>query len=310
MLIDKRRIRDARKYVTPFSKGQKLRIACSLLDTDAAVLPAIGFPPSPQLGDRVLPATVGPVSMYNAEGKWLVHKDRPKETAYRQVEWHWEEWHGPYREPNSRIVDVPYKRYPRELMPPPGCELQMAERTDGVPVVASDPIAAGDENLALIEHVINLFLELFGRCEVLPESLTPSTPTQVRRLNWEVLPPGKHLWGQLKPRLDPIIGRAPEGNQPVIRHRLGFINQHGPEFCAVGRAGFQGYIVFGFPPRRIYLLESMYYGNATYVFGDDWETLSQLTKAEVIAGSLQKARIIHRKRWDKEVGELLRRATT
>jgi hypothetical protein len=39
-------------------------------------------------------------------------------------------------------------------------------------------------------------------------------------------------------------------------------------------------------------LESVKYGNATYVFGKNWDTCSKMTKNEMLDNRLQKARII------------------
>ena len=74
---------------------------------------------------------------------------------------------------------------------------------------------------------------------------------------------------------------------------------------AQGRGGFSGYIVFGFPRKNLYVLESLYYGNATYVFRENWEKLSQLSKAVILSGNLQTARIVHQPGWEKEVRHLL-----
>jgi hypothetical protein len=54
------------------------------------------------------------------------------------------------------------------------------------------------------------------------------------------------------------------------------------------------------------IVESLEYGNATYVFGKDWEALTQLTKAELIAGSLYEQRLIHRRGWEDDIRVLLR----
>ena len=43
----------------------------------------------------------------------------------------------------------------------------------------------------------------------------------------------------------------------------------------------------------------------TYVFEDDWEQFSQLTKAEIIQNSLVKKRIEHRSGWEAEIRRLL-----
>ena len=53
-------------------------------------------------------------------------------------------------------------------------------------------------------------------------------------------------------------------------------------------------------------MESLYLGNATYVFGDDWLNISMLTKNDIIQGKLSLARIIHDRGWEKKISELLR----
>lgn len=75
------------------------------------------------------------------------------------------------------------------------------------------------------------------------------------------------------------------------------ITAYDPEFVAVGTAGILGYVIFAFPDRDLYILESAHYGNATYVFGGDWQTLSQMTKAEILNNALQQDRLIHLDGW-------------
>ena len=127
----------------------------------------------------------------------------------------------------------------------------------------------------------------------------------MKRLNWKILPPGDIPWSQLKQEMDPFIRKAPKGNQPVILYRLEMINKYQPDFRAVGHGGFNGYIVSGFKKKKIFTLESIFYGNATYVFGDNWEELSKKTKAEILNEKLQKERIIHREGWDSNIDRLL-----
>jgi hypothetical protein len=108
----------------------------------------MGFSCDPQEGETILPpASRGPVSKYNAEGKYEVHKDQPMETAYRMVEWHWREWHGPYdRVERSKLVDVPYQRYPRTFIPPPSVELSISTAADGQRIITAGSIDYIDEN--------------------------------------------------------------------------------------------------------------------------------------------------------------------
>jgi hypothetical protein len=111
-------------------------------------------------------------------------------------------------------------------------------------------------------------------------------------------------WEQLRGELQLIIEREPGGNQPVIQNRFRAVNTYEPDFVAVGVGGFDGYVIFAFPDRGLYVLESAHYGSATYVFGEDWEVLSQLTKAAILDGGLQRARLIHREGWDSALRDL------
>jgi len=97
------------------------------------------------------------------------------------------------------------------------------------------------------------------------------------------------------------VEKAPGKKQIVIRYRLKTITLYDPEFVAIGQAGFEGYLVFGFPAKNLFILESLYTGNATYIFEENWETLSKLTKAEILRDGLQKERIIHREGWERNI---------
>ncbi|NTU61545.1 MAG: hypothetical protein HGA95_04390 [Caldiserica bacterium] len=113
-------------------------------------------------------------------------------------------------------------------------------------------------------------------------------------------------WAKLKSYLGPIIERQPEGNRPVIEKRHETINAYNPEFFAVGQGGFDGYVIFGFPSKSLYILESSQTNNATYVLDKDWEVLASLTKAELLSKELHKERLIHRKNWFTLVKGLLK----
>ena len=146
----------------------------------------------------------------------------------------------------------------------------------------------------------------FGECEFLNSGLkTTSAPPPTRHLNWHVLPQGKIPWAQLREALDPIIERARCGNQPFIEHRFKVLHDYQPDFSAVGRAGFAGYVIFGFDRLNLYICESALYGNATYVFGENWEQLSQISKAQILNGHLERERIVHRTSWIDEIHQLL-----
>jgi hypothetical protein len=308
MIIIGRRIRSLEKHFASVKKHAHIMIGITDLTRFKSKLHRIGFSTVVNAGEAILPPLdFGPVSSFNADGKHIIHRDRPKETCYRMIDWHWQEWRGRHdRVERSKMVDVPYKRYPRTFIPPPSVELTIAVAATGDTILVTNPVAFTRANTEMILHRINLLLEIFGESSVLTDDLRHIFCGPLRRLNWHVLPPGKMPWKRLQTHVNPIISEAPVGNQAIISDRLETVNGHGPDFVAIGRAGFKGYVVFGFPKKDMYELESIYHGNATYVFNDNWEKLSQMTKAEILDQNLQRDRIIHRVSWYTKIGRLLR----
>lgn len=308
MILQKRRIRNLSPYIRHIKDGAKIVVGISDPARFTDILRRIGFVEPIEKGQSILPTGIGPISVYNAEGKEIVHRDQSMETAYRQVEWHWEEWHGPYeRVPQSKIVDVPYKRYPRSLDEPPAIELTINVNTSEQLLLVSPPFEKTEANKKILTHVVNLFLELFHECEFFTSNLDSIIKAPLRRLNWTILAQGEMPWEQLKDHVEPIVKSAPEGNQRILFYRIKTVNALKPDFRAVGHGGFHGYIVHGFTPKNLYVLESMYYGNATYVFGETWEELSQKTKAEILNEKLQKARVIHRGGWKRAIEDIVQK---
>lgn len=307
MLIQGRRIRSLERHLAAVPVGSAVVVALTSVTPHVRRVRQIGFE---QLGagESRLPAAVGPVSRYNAEGREIRHRDRPMETWYRQVMWSWTEFHGPDRHEQSDVRDVPYQRYPRTFVPPPAVEFGFFNGEGDTLVLAGPALRYNDEDAERLRHTINLFLEIFGECEILTADLRPYLRPNLRRLNWRILPPGEIPWPHLQRHVGPILDNLGQRVRPVAEHRLALLTEeHTPDFAAAGEGGFGGYIVFGFRRLGIYVVESLHYGNATYVFGHDWEHFTRLTKAEVLSREAQLDRIIHRAGWDQSIRALLAR---
>jgi hypothetical protein len=270
----------------------------------------IGFSAQLSIGDTLLPAKIGPVSKRNAEGNFVRHKDQPKETHYRTVEWTWKQFKGrdDYEEV-SDFKDVPYQRYPRTFVPPYAVELSVVALADGVRFVVAPQITLDlEKNIDLLKHTINLFLEIFGECEIRYENLESIIKAKIVRLNWNILPPGEYPWQTRKEQVREFLDRASNRNKVVVSKRLEIINQYGPDFVAIGLHGFSGYMVFGFDKKKIYVFESTHVNNATYIFDKNWKDLSQLTKKEILSEDRQKDRVIHlHKSWMHRIDQILRK---
>jgi len=307
MIITGKRKRKLDKKLLKLEEGKRIILGLAISYEIKDTLLKIGFTEDLNEGETVLPPSdFGPICRFNADGKYIIHKDQPMETAYRQVEWTWEQWAGyGETETHSKIVDVPYQRYPRTLVPPPSIELSIVQNVEGLKYVVAPVQVLNSQKPDHLLHSINIFLEIFGHCEILSENLEGYTIKNLKRLNWKILPPGKWPWKKVKKEVSSLVEKASEQNQIVIRYRLKTITAFNPEFIAIGQAGFSGYLIFGFPKKNLYVLESLYTGNATYVFEEAWEELSKLTKAEILQGNLQKERIIHREHWEIHVNNLL-----
>jgi len=306
MTIKQTRVRVIPKAIASLGVSGPLVFAIPYDERFDNQLNAIGLITPLAVNRAILPQDVGPVTRFNAEGKGIVHRDRPKETAYRQIEWTWEQWNGPYTETVTEIREVPYERYPRTFVPPPGVELSVLATLDNALVIATPAINLQQANAESVCHMINIMLEAFGECDVYREDLSRIVRAPVRRLNWRALPPGRRTWEELEPDLRELIERQPQGNQSPLIFRLKEINDKSPDFVAIGEAGFRDYVVFGFTNRNLFILESPMIDNATYVFGSDWESLARLTKTDLIAGNLIRERLIHRNNWSRRVAALFR----
>ncbi|WP_312671668.1 hypothetical protein [Pseudescherichia sp.] len=299
MLIQKKRVRNIDNYITPFD-GRSVFIAHPLPGQQKSEL--IGFTSNQSLGEEVLPRIVGAISRFNASGKSVPDKTVPKETAYRQVSWTWKKWAGKGQtEEVTETREIEYQRYQRIFTPPPSIELKIVENLKGEKLVISPKLTLSDENKVLATHCINLFLEIFGQCEVVDEQLDTIVTSKSLKLNWNLLPQGQHPWKTIGSQILNAINIRGKGNAAVVEGRLELVNSKKPDLVAVGRAGFQGYVVFGFSSKNTYILESSQSNNATYVFDDNWPNLSQLTKAEILDNDLHLARVIHRRSWSADI---------
>ena len=266
-----------------------------------------GFALKPQSGDTILPTPMGPVSHRNAHGHYVVRKDLPKEYRYvRTIEWSWQEFNGPYdRVERTDDKDIYQRCYPRDFYPPPSSELTIMELS-GQLLIVSEELINFSANEKRILHIINLFLELFGECDIRYADLQTITPVEIRKVNWIFLPPGQYPWSRVRQHVNQVLGnKSPSSANPIL-HRFDKLDSLKPATIYVGRGGFRYYVAYIFERKGLAVLESVMLNNATYVFDQDWERLSQMTKAEILQANLQYDRIIHTKNWYDRIEVLLR----
>lgn len=296
-MIERKRIKNINSYLIGIHDDDNFYVAKKVSEINSDLLNFIGFSIPVNSGEQVLPRPLGAISRFNANGSFIKRKDLPKETKYREV--CIKDWHDSYH-----YVDVPYKRYQREIIPAPAIELKIVSALDNLYVIS--PLLHKDEPFySDIKHVINLYLELFGSCELLTENLTPTiSSVPITRVNWRILPEGEYPWTRLA-QLAGDLSSNRIGKAKVQEHNISTILQYRPSELVYGAGGFRGYLVFKFPAKNLFILENVIYGNATYVFENEWEEFSHLTKAEIIQNRLVRERIEHRAGWEAEINRLL-----
>lgn len=298
------------KYLSHISQGANFYLGVLVTEELRPRVNAVGLTYPTVPGQRLLPAAkFGPASRRNALGFNIVHRDQPMETAYRQFQWTRKEYRGRDTVEVSETVTIPYKRYPRTEVPPYSKELEVKMASDGRIFVLTGPFQNSPDKLVVATNTANMLFEQLGGFEVLDEDLTAWVSAPVRKLNWEMLPPGKSPWTSAKPRLEELSGRLKPGVRGVVQERLREVGRYEPGYVAIGLGGFDGYVVFGFPRLGLCVLESQHVNNATYILNSDsWEQISQLSKAEILNANAHQGRVVHKEGWASALHDFLRPA--
>lgn len=251
-------------------------------------------------GDQILPKGIGSATTRNLTGRVIVHRDLPKVWHHYSRLWGRNQFCG--RGETEWVEDYIYYqklRYPRTELDAENVEISLLENEEGEYFFASDILFHANEERWLT--AANIFLEIFGFCHVVDPSNIKCALSVSRRVNWLLLAPGR------KASSSELAARVACLRNPTHRHRatrsLGIIQKYGQSQIVVGEGGFDGYVAFRFDKRGFTILESLHPNNATYILGSDWESISQMTKMEVLYGNHHLARIFHGNNWESQLDD-------
>lgn len=285
--ISKARIINPYRYLHMIATDGEFYVAAPFSEEESARIRRYGL----QADARArIPIPRGPATCRNANGRYVTHKDLPKESRYISHDYHIVDYHG-----NDHYGVCGYNRmcYQRVFIPP----TDLAFTIEGN-VLYSKLFVNNASSLPLITDAMNIILEMVGHFEIrTPDKATALPPIKQIEVPWEILRAGtsdRETWEQ---HVCDIIERKSKAKQVEIKHRHETLWNENPEFCAFGSQNFWGYVVYGFPKHNFYVFESNEINNATYIFRGDWKQASQLTKTEVLTKGLEDCRVFHTPQW-------------
>ena len=248
-------VRSVRKALAPLIPEMRFRVVVAAADMPAKRMSAIGFSVKPQPGDTILPTPVGSVSKYNANGRYVIQKDLPKEYRYvTTVEWSWQQWNGPYDTVEQTEDKAIYKCcYQRKFHEPPSSELTIVHHNAQFLIVSEELAKTADQE-GRISHVLNLFLELFGEYEIRHINLQTITPPNIRKVNWTLLPPGLYPWSRVRQHVAQMLEETTHRHANPIYRRLEKIASFNPDEVYVGQGGFRSYVAYIFRSKALAVL--------------------------------------------------------
>ncbi len=159
---------------------------------------------------------------------------------------------------------------------------------------------------------LNILQENIGFCDVLPAGRTLKEYLETLSVSWEILPPGTRE--ETLARLSK--GRTlSEPERKDMEDRYDFFQSlkptNGKVTLVYGMSGSERYL--GALLREDFVVfENMEYGNAVYVMFEDWKTLSQKSRVELLSGRYGKnfERIVHKKGWKDLVRKIIKKYIT
>ena len=188
MIINKKRIINIDKYnvaennkigVIVFDDNYK-KLGIKEFDDGLAVMPSYKF---------------GPTCKKNIFGYSIPDKNKPKEPkVINTIEWTWEQWAGAGRtETHSKIVDIVKDVYQRVEYSPEMLQFICKIYNGNKYIIADLPLECNKE---LYKHAINMFLEVFGYCQIFDEEYNFNIERRnIKHCDWEILPKGMRIYG-------------------------------------------------------------------------------------------------------------------
>ncbi|MDD2927686.1 MAG: hypothetical protein PHE30_02420 [Candidatus Omnitrophica bacterium] len=251
----------------------------------------------------------GKYSRRNKNGYEIKRRDLPMEPYTISVES--PNWGDSYN--GTHTVHWTKERYPIEFHAPESLEIKI-ESPNNAPgqdkyIIKFEVEEVMDKKSRdfkerLLKN-LNILQENVGHCDVLPAGRSLNEYLRTLHVSWEILPPGTREEALARLTKGRILS---EQERKETEDRYDFFQSLKPVKTVYGMSGSERYLGALLREDCI-VFENMEYGNAVYVMFEDWQTLSQKSRVELLSGRYGKnfERIVHRKGWKSQVKEIIKK---
>jgi hypothetical protein len=255
-------------------------------------------------GDPVLlPPSSGVYARRNLDGWDEKRTDLPKEM--RDVSTWAPSWNsGSYHLVTREIEAYPVVRHPAKLLTisttvlEPLADAALVRFRVDHPLLRNDVAFADD-----LRFNLRLLREAVGEAHVYDADLSDDEFARIQHVDWELLAPGS---------VDRVLAHLASRKAidteklKVAQERLSVLDRLGHDGFIVGKGRFARYFGARFGDRLV-VLENLEYGNALYVFEENWEQLTQLSRTELIKRrDASVHRVPHLPGWQSAIRKLVR----
>lgn len=224
------------------------------------------------------PPALGVYARRNLEGWTVKRKDLPKEV--REVSSWAPSWNsGDFHAISRDVLAYPLEHHAAKMLTISGTVLENLVDSALVRFRVDQSLDRRRPTFAAdLQFNMKLLREAVGDARVYGADLSDDEFARIQRVDWELLPPGsaERVLRQLAER-----SSADPERLKVARERIRVLDSLGHDGYIVGTGRFARYFGAKFGPRLV-ALENLKYGNALYVFTEDWEKLTQHSRTELI----------------------------
>lgn len=258
-------------------------------------------------GEIVPSVNRGKYSQRNMEGQEVIRKDLPMETYSITFD-------APnYGDSSKGTHDVTWtkERYVREHISPALAQIKMesmlAKEESGKIIIKFEVSEILDKKSKDFEKrllaSLNLLQENIGSHGVESAGVKFDDYRKTMKVDWEIFPLGTR---------EEALARVTKGRsvsseeKQQFEERYDFYRSLKPEKEVYGTSGFSRY--FGALIKdELVVFENLQYGNAIYVMHENWQTLSQKSRTELLSGRYGKSfqRVEHRPGWKLSVKKII-----